>query len=76
MGIVNSFIHDIFEKLRHWNYPQQQDMSPSNLLKCRLQTAVYHILAKHTISQGTNAVTNFTGKEPTPTSHIYRRLSI
>lgn len=39
MGIVNSFIHDIFEKLRHWNYPQQQDMSPSNLLKCRLQTA-------------------------------------
>jgi hypothetical protein len=42
----------------------------------KVQIPECHILAKHIISQDTNVVTDLTGKEPTLTFHMYKRLSI
>ena len=64
MGIMNSFVNDIFEHiageascLAHYN-------KPSTITSREIQTAVRLLLpgelAKHTVSEGTKAVTKYT----------------
>ncbi|XP_049446926.1 histone H2B-like [Epinephelus fuscoguttatus] len=63
MGIMNSFLSDIFEhiakasRLAHYN-------KRSTITSKRIQTAVHHLLrgelAKHGVSKGTKAVTKYT----------------
>ena len=67
MGIMNSFVNDIFERiageasrLAHYN-------KKSTITSREIQTAVRLLLpgelAKHAVSEGTKAVTKYTSKE-------------
>ncbi|XP_049629899.1 histone H2B type 1-F/J/L-like [Suncus etruscus] len=67
MGIMNSFVNDIFEHiadeascLAHYN-------KPSTIMAREIQTAVCLLLpselAKHAVSEGTKAVTKYTSSK-------------
>ncbi|KAL8146154.1 histone H2B.11-like [Apium graveolens] len=64
MGIMNSFINDIFEKLAGEAAKLANYNKKSTITSREIQTAVRLVLpgelAKHAISEGTKAVTKFT----------------
>jgi len=64
MGIMNSFIHDIFEKLAQEAARLARYNKKPTITSREIQTAVRLILpgelAKHAVSEGTKAVTKFT----------------
>ncbi|KAJ7569411.1 hypothetical protein O6H91_01G076800 [Diphasiastrum complanatum] len=64
MGIMNSFINDIFEKLAQESSRLARYNKKPTITSREIQTAVRLILpgelAKHAISEGTKAVTKFT----------------
>eukprot|EP00249_Psilotum_nudum_P000475 c12207_g1_i1 orf=104-526(+) len=64
MGIMNSFINDIFEKLAQEGSRLARYNKKNTLASREIQTAVKLILpgelAKHAVSEGTKAVTKFT----------------
>ncbi|MCE7766755.1 hypothetical protein GQL56_29460, partial [Pseudomonas putida] len=63
MGIMNSFINDIFEKLAQESSRLARYKKPT-ITSREIQTAVRLVLpgelAKHAVSEGTKAVTKFT----------------
>ncbi|XP_024378170.1 histone H2B.11 [Physcomitrium patens] len=64
MGIMNSFINDIFEKLAQEAARLSRYNKKPTITSREIQTAVRLILpgelAKHAVSEGTKAVTKFT----------------
>lgn len=64
MGIMNSFINDIFEKLAQESARLARYNKKPTITSREIQTAVKLILpgelAKHAVSEGTKAVTKFT----------------
>ncbi|KAF7149411.1 hypothetical protein RHSIM_Rhsim03G0111700 [Rhododendron simsii] len=64
MGIMNSFINDIFEKLAQEASRLAKINKKHTLASREIQTAVRLVLpgelAKHAVSEGTKAVTKFT----------------
>ncbi|XP_015077339.2 histone H2B.1 [Solanum pennellii] len=69
MGIMNSFINDIFEKLAQESSRLARINKKPTITSREIQTAVRLVLpgelAKHAVSEGTKAVTKFTrGKKP------------
>lgn len=64
MGIMNSFINDIFEKLAQEAAKLARYNKKPTITSREIQTAVKLILpgelAKHAVSEGTKAVTKFT----------------
>ncbi|GKF41254.1 putative histone H2B.3 [Tanacetum coccineum] len=64
MGIMNSFINDIFEKLAAESSKLVRYNKKNTLSSREIQTAVRLVLpgelAKHAVSKGTKAVTKFT----------------
>ncbi|GKC43665.1 histone H2B [Artemisia annua] len=64
MGIMNSFINDIFEKLAAESSKLVRYNKKNTLSSREIQTAVRLVLpgelAKHAVSEGTKAVTKFT----------------
>ncbi|KAF5765578.1 putative transcription factor Hap3/NF-YB family [Helianthus annuus] len=64
MGIMNSFINDIFEKLAQEASRLGRYNKKNTLSSREIQTAVRLVLpgelAKHAVSEGTKAVTKFT----------------
>jgi histone H2B len=64
MGVMNSFIADIFERLSAEAAKLARYNSKSTLSSREVQTAVRLVLpgelAKHAVSEGTKAVTKFT----------------
>ncbi|KAK4791932.1 hypothetical protein SAY86_022367 [Trapa natans] len=64
MGIMNSFINDIFEKLAHESSRLARYNKKPTITSREIQTAVRLVLpgelAKHAVSEGTKAVTKFT----------------
>ncbi|KAH7854702.1 hypothetical protein Vadar_016928 [Vaccinium darrowii] len=64
MGIMNSFINDIFEKLAQEASKLSRINKKHTLASREIQTAVRLVLpgelAKHAVSEGTKAVTKFT----------------
>nr|XP_043614827.1 histone H2B.5-like [Erigeron canadensis]XP_043618539.1 histone H2B.5-like [Erigeron canadensis]XP_043618540.1 histone H2B.5-like [Erigeron canadensis] len=64
MGIMNSFINDIFEKLAQEAAKLARYNKKNTLSSREIQTAVRLVLpgelAKHAVSEGTKAVTKFT----------------
>ncbi|KFZ46923.1 Histone H2B 5, partial [Antrostomus carolinensis] len=63
MGIMNSFVNDIFERiageasrLAHYN-------KRSTITSREIQTAVRLLLPKHAVSEGTKAVTTYTSSK-------------
>ena len=78
MGIMNSFVNDIFERIageasRLANYNRK-----STITSREIQTAVRLILpgelAKHAVSEGTKAVTKYTSSKWRQHSQITQRL--
>ncbi|XP_059315230.1 histone H2B.1-like [Lycium ferocissimum] len=69
MGIMNSFINDIFEKLAQESSRLARINKKPTITSREIQTAVRLVLpgelAKHAVSEGTKAVTKFT-KEKKP----------
>ncbi|XP_030931687.1 probable histone H2B.3 [Quercus lobata] len=65
MGIMNSFINDIFEKLASESSRLARYNKKPTITSREIQTAVRLVLpgelAKHAVSEGTKAVTKFTG---------------
>ncbi|PIA47218.1 hypothetical protein AQUCO_01400124v1 [Aquilegia coerulea] len=64
MGIMNSFINDIFEKLAQESSRLARYNKKPTITSREIQTAVRLVLpgelAKHAVSEGTKAVTKFT----------------
>eukprot|EP01018_Ginkgo_biloba_P032154 Gb_02245 [translate_table: standard] len=64
MGIMNSFVNDIFEKLAAESSKLARYNKKNTLSSREIQTAVRLVLpgelAKHAVSEGTKAVTKFT----------------
>ncbi|XP_021887626.1 histone H2B-like [Carica papaya] len=64
MGIMNSFINDIFEKLAQESSRLARYNKKPTVTSREIQTAVKLVLpgelAKHAVSEGTKAVTKFT----------------
>ncbi|XP_049379780.1 histone H2B.2 [Solanum stenotomum] len=64
MGIMNSFINDIFEKLAQESSRLARINKKPTITSREIQTAVRLVLpgelAKHAVSEGTKAVTKFT----------------
>ncbi|KAL8496498.1 hypothetical protein ACS0TY_020270 [Phlomoides rotata] len=64
MGIMNSFINDIFEKLAGESSKLARYNKKPTITSREIQTAVRLVLpgelAKHAVSEGTKAVTKFT----------------
>ncbi|KAH6805907.1 Histone superfamily protein [Perilla frutescens var. hirtella] len=64
MGIMNSFINDIFEKLAMESSRLARYNKKPTITSREIQTAVRLVLpgelAKHAVSEGTKAVTKFT----------------
>jgi histone H2B len=64
MGIMNSFINDIFEKLGQESSRLARYNKKPTITSREIQTAVRLVLpgelAKHAVSEGTKAVTKFT----------------
>lgn len=64
MGIMNSFINDIFEKLAMESSRLARYNKKPTITSREIQTAVKLVLpgelAKHAVSEGTKAVTKFT----------------
>ncbi|KAL6545365.1 Histone H2B [Orobanche gracilis] len=64
MGIMNSFINDIFEKLAQESARLARYNKKPTITSREIQTAVRLVLpgelAKHAVSEGTKAVTKFT----------------
>nr|GMD37077.1 probable histone H2B.3 [Ipomoea batatas] len=64
MGIMNSFINDIFEKLAQEASRLARYNKKPTITSREIQTAVRLVLpgelAKHAVSEGTKAVTKFT----------------
>ncbi|GFQ01014.1 histone h2b.1 [Phtheirospermum japonicum] len=64
MGIMNSFINDIFEKLAQESSKLARYNKKPTITSREIQTAVRLVLpgelAKHAVSEGTKAVTKFT----------------
>ncbi|GLJ42493.1 hypothetical protein SUGI_0880740 [Cryptomeria japonica] len=64
MGIMNSFINDIFEKLASESSRLARYNKKPTITSREIQTAVRLVLpgelAKHAVSEGTKAVTKFT----------------
>ncbi|CAN8247364.1 unnamed protein product [Cochlearia groenlandica] len=64
MGIMNSFINDIFEKLASESSKLARYNKKPTITSREIQTAVRLVLpgelAKHAVSEGTKAVTKFT----------------
>ncbi|CAI9268541.1 unnamed protein product [Lactuca saligna] len=64
MGIMNSFINDIFEKLASESSKLARYNKKPTITSREIQTAVRLVfpgeLAKHVVSEGTKAVTKFT----------------
>ena len=60
MGIMNSFVNDIFEHIA-------SEAPASTITSCEVQTAVRLLLpgelAKHAVSEGTKAVTKYTSSK-------------
>ncbi|KAH0698877.1 hypothetical protein KY285_013128 [Solanum tuberosum] len=65
MGIMNSFINDIFEKLAQESSRLARYNKKPTITSREIQSAVRLVLpgelAKHAVSEGTKAVTKFTG---------------
>ncbi|KAK1264865.1 Histone H2B [Acorus gramineus] len=65
MGIMNSFINDIFEKLAQEASRLARYNKKPTITSREIQTSVRLVLpgelAKHALSEGTKAVTKFTG---------------
>ncbi|KAD2392758.1 hypothetical protein E3N88_39735 [Mikania micrantha] len=70
MGIMNSFINDIFEKLAQEASRLARYNKKNTLSSREIQTAVRLVLpgelAKHAVSEGTKAVTKFTSDQTNP----------
>eukprot|EP00798_Chlamydomonas_sp_ICE-L_P014375 gene14375-biopygen23429 len=64
MGILNSFINDIFDKIASEAAPLARYNKKPTVTSREIQTAVRLVLpgelAKHAVSEGTKAVTKFT----------------
>jgi histone H3/H4 len=64
MGILNSFINDIFEKLGQESSRLARYNKKPTITSREIQTVVRLVLpgklAKHAVSEGTKAVTKFT----------------
>lgn len=73
MGIMNSFINDIFEKLAQEAARLARYNKKPTITSREIQTAVRLILpgelAKHAVSEGTKAVTKFTSAWLLPLFH-------
>ncbi|NXT63351.1 H2B3 protein, partial [Chaetops frenatus] len=67
MGIMNSFINDIFERIAGKASPLVHYNKRSTITSQEIQTAVRLLLhgelAKHTVSEGTKAVTKYTSSK-------------
>ncbi|KAG5247336.1 histone H2B [Salix suchowensis] len=67
MGIMNSFINDIFEKLAQESSRLARYNKKPTITSREIQTAVRLVLpgelAKHAVSEGTKAVTKFTSSD-------------
>ncbi|CAL5209055.1 unnamed protein product [Lathyrus oleraceus] len=67
MGIMNSFINDIFEKLAQESSRLSRYNKKSTISSREIQTAVRLVLpgelAKHAVSEGTKSVTKFTSSD-------------
>ncbi|CAK8572979.1 unnamed protein product [Lathyrus sativus] len=67
MGIMNSFINDIFEKLAQESSRLARYNKKSTISSREIQTAVRLVLpgelAKHAVSEGTKSVTKFTSSD-------------
>ncbi len=75
MGIMNSFINDIFEKLAQEAAKLARYNKKPTITSREIQTAVRLILpgelAKHAVSEGTKAVTKFTSAWFTDTAKLW-----
>nr|WAU86959.1 birch protein [Betula platyphylla] len=75
MGIMNSFINDIFEKLAQEASKLARYNKKPTITSREIQTAVRLVLpgelAKHAVSEGTKAVTKFTSSVFQCTFEIY-----
>ncbi|KAF3964681.1 hypothetical protein CMV_011057 [Castanea mollissima] len=81
MGIMNSFINDIFEKLASESSRLARYNKKPTITSREIQTAVRLVLpgelAKHAVSEGTKAVTNNTDKaHPLTNTSTIQYLSI
>ncbi|XP_002688112.4 histone H2B type 1-L [Bos taurus] len=67
MGIMNSFINDIFERITDKASHLEHYNKCSTITSREIQTAMCLLLhgelAKHTLSKGTNAVTKYTSSK-------------
>ncbi len=75
MGIMNSFINDIFEKLAQEAARLARYNKKPTITSREIQTAVRLILpgelVKHAVSEGTKAVTKFTSAWSLPFSMVF-----
>ncbi|KAI4885667.1 hypothetical protein NFI96_026599 [Prochilodus magdalenae] len=71
MGIMNSFVNDIFERIAGESSRLAHYNKRSTITSREIQTAVRLLLpgelAKHAVSEGTKAVTKYTSSKNTPT---------
>ncbi|KAK6300147.1 hypothetical protein J4Q44_G00282450 [Coregonus suidteri] len=69
MGIMNSFVNDIFERIAGESSRLAHYNKRSTITSREIQTAVRLLLpgelAKHAVSEGTKAVTKYTSSNPT-----------
>ena len=67
MGIMNSFVSDIFERIAHEASRLAKYSKRSTISSREVQTAVRLLLpgelAKHAVSEGTKAVTKYTSSK-------------
>ncbi|XP_063750959.1 histone H2B 5 [Eleginops maclovinus] len=67
MGIMNSFVNDIFERISGEASRLTQYNKRSTITSREIQTAVHLLLpgelAKHAVSEGTKAVTKYTSSK-------------
>lgn len=67
MSIMNSFVNDVFERLAGKAARLAQYLGQTTLTSWEVQTAVRWLLpgelAKHAISEGTKAITKYTGSK-------------
>ena len=67
MGIMNSFVNDIFERIATESSRLAQYSKKSTISSREIQTAIRLLLpgelAKHAVSEGTKAVTKYTSSK-------------
>ncbi|MGH0162445.1 UNVERIFIED_CONTAM: hypothetical protein FKN15_073574 [Acipenser sinensis] len=79
MGIMNSFVNDIFERIAGESSRLAHYNKRSTITSREIQTAVRLLLpgelAKHAVSEGTKAVTKYTETVPAPSLQQHKGSS-